>query len=171
MPLTAKTDIYPLSWFGEGILAAFSGRWYDARHRDDFLQAVGIKKEHLKLPKQEHTDRVGILTAEEDHDLTSSMDALLTDQSDIALGILTADCIPVFVAAPSEGVVGLIHAGWRGLKKGIIKKAIGLAQDRWHLPGSKIKVALGPAIRSCCYTVSAEFADYFPRHYIPATEV
>lgn len=52
-------------------------------------------------------------------------DAAWTDIPSIALGVLTADCIPLVLASLDGAVVGVVHAGWRGLAEGIIPHAIG----------------------------------------------
>ena len=46
-------------------------------------------------------------------------DALLTRQPGVALLVRTADCLPLVIADPSRGVVGIVHAGWRGLAAGL----------------------------------------------------
>ncbi len=51
-------------------------------------------------------------------------DALITSKSKYALGILTADCAPVFIFDPKKNIISAIHAGWKGAYKKIIYKSI-----------------------------------------------
>jgi len=156
--------VYQFSGFGRNIVAAFSGRQYTAANRGEFLSELGFHDETLIRLKQEHTDTVAILKGNHPGVVHEPADAALTDRRDMILSVLTADCIPVFLAA-GEGVVGIIHAGWRGLKKGIVKKTVQTALEQWGVSVSEIKIAFGPAIRKCCYNVSEEFEGYFPGYY------
>ena len=65
-----------------------------------------------------------------------------------------------------EKCVGLVHAGWRGSQKGIIVNAIKIMGKNWRTRPENLLVALGPAIRSCCYKVGEEFKKYFPREIL-----
>lgn len=73
-------------------------------------------------------------------------DALVTTDRSIALAVRTADCAPVALAA--DGVVGVVHAGWRGLMSKVIERAV--AQMR-ALGAEEVVAALGPCIHPECY--------------------
>ena len=90
-------------------------------------------------------------------------DALLTAIPGVALIIRTADCLPLFFAEPGHGVVGLAHAGWRGLAAGVPMRVVAALRSRWGIAPSQLRVAVGPAIHACCYEVGAEFEQRFPR--------
>src|SRR5207253_3860932 len=51
-------------------------------------------------------------------------DAMATTRRGAALGILTADCVPVLLADANAGVIGAAHAGWKGALAGIIESAL-----------------------------------------------
>jgi polyphenol oxidase len=82
-------------------------------------------------------------------------DALVTDAPDVALAVFTADCAPVALASP-EGVVGVVHAGWRGLEAGVIEAAV---ESMRRLGATRIDAALGPCIRPGCYEFGADELD------------
>ena len=79
-------------------------------------------------------------------------DAQITGQHNIALGILTADCVPVLFAAPSSGIVGAAHAGWRGAVDGVLETTIAAMQQA-GAPLSAIEAVIGPAIQQASYQV------------------
>src|SRR5260370_4708403 len=83
-------------------------------------------------------------------------DGLVTCTPGILLAIQTADCLPIIVADPVRGAVGVFHAGWRGTITRIVEKGVGEMQ-RWFgsRPGD-LKVAIGAGIRGCCYQVGPE---------------
>jgi YfiH family protein len=88
-------------------------------------------------------------------------DALLTDLPDVALLIRTADCLPILFADPSRRVVGIAHAGWRGLAASLPTRLVAALRHAYHSRPEALHVAIGPAIRSCCYEVGPEFAQRF----------
>jgi len=88
-------------------------------------------------------------------------DGLLTDVAGVALLVRTADCLPVFFAAPARGAVGLAHAGWRGLNAGLPARMVAAFRHVYRVRAEELTVAIGPAIRDCCYDVGPEFAARF----------
>lgn len=84
-------------------------------------------------------------------------DGLWTDERDVPLLALTADCLPIALARTNGAApaVAVLHAGWRGLLSGIV--AAGVAA----LGGGRLAAAVGPAIGPCCYEVGDEVAAPF----------
>lgn len=80
-------------------------------------------------------------------------DALVTSVPGAALVVLTADCLPVLLVAPSHGRVGVVHAGWRGLVAGVIEAGV------HAMRAPDIQAFIGPSIGPCCFEVGAEVAD------------
>jgi YfiH family protein len=78
-------------------------------------------------------------------------DAAVTDVPGAALAVLSADCGPVAFASP-EGVIGVAHAGWRGVIAGVLEKTV--AEMR-VLGATRVHAVLGPCIHPACY----EFAE------------
>jgi YfiH family protein len=84
-------------------------------------------------------------------------DASVTHRAGRVLAILTADCLPVFIASEDGAAVGIAHAGWRGLAAGVIEAAIARLAVR---PESLI-AWLGPAIGASSYEVGDEVRAAF----------
>lgn len=83
-------------------------------------------------------------------------DGYVADRAGIALGVKTADCVPILLEDPMAGVIGAVHAGWRGTAAGIA----GVCVDKMCSLGAKperIRAAIGPAIHFCCYEVGEDF--------------
>jgi YfiH family protein len=85
--------------------------------------------------------------------LNHSADALLTDQRDIAIGVLTADCVPILLVDPARPIIGIIHAGWRGTLLGIAPKVLDAMIGHFGSHPEDLLVAIGPSIGECCYEV------------------
>ena len=88
-------------------------------------------------------------------------DGAITNLKDFALLVMTADCLPIFFRAP--GWVGLAHAGWRGTKNQVAKKAFELLKAKSGGDPSRIQVIFGPCIGFNRYEVGPEFRDIFPK--------
>ncbi|HEU4431311.1 MAG TPA: polyphenol oxidase family protein [Myxococcota bacterium] len=126
--------------------------------RDEVLGARGIPHGFglrtspeiaLRRPRQVHGARVVWACARESE--LGEADAVLTRERGARVGVLTADCVPILVAAGD--VVGAVHAGWRGLAAGVIESA--LAELSQSAPRAEISAAIGPCIGACCYEVDA----------------
>jgi hypothetical protein len=78
-------------------------------------------------------------------------DGAVSSSAGVALAVLSADCAPVALSSP-EGVIGVAHAGWRGLRAGVIEATV---QSMRRLGATKIEAVLGPCIHPCCYTFGA----------------
>lgn len=123
---------------------------------DPVLEAVGVTHgfgvcgsyppESTRFPRQVHG--VGVVAGES---LLGPIDAdaITSSTPGLAVGIVTADCVPILVAGVDGTCVAAIHAGWRGLAAGVIEVGLAaLAQG-----ANRLAAAVGPAARGCCYEV------------------
>ena len=84
-------------------------------------------------------------------------DASYSSKSGVVCGIMTADCLPVFVSKKNGSMVGIAHAGWRGLSSGIIENLI----KSFNSDGDNLVVHLGPAISKKCFEVGDEVMSLY----------
>ena len=123
--------------------------------RINVLENRNILKDHYDLPsdpvwlKQTHSSICV------DASLTNTLieaDASYTSNAGIVCGIMTADCLPVFVSKTNGTKVGIAHAGWRGLVSGVIENLI----KSFNSDGDSLLVHLGPAISKNSFEVGEE---------------
>jgi len=113
---------------------------------------------NLATVRQIHSNKIVI--AEHPGDQGEG-DALITNQTGIALAVRTADCLPVLMADTRNRVVAAVHAGWRGTILEIVPKTVQAMADHFGtLPGD-LAIAVGPGIGSCCFEVGPEVASQF----------
>lgn len=87
-------------------------------------------------------------------------DALWTAVRGTGVGVRTADCVPVLVAAPEVPLCAAVHAGWRGFGAGIIGETVRRLGERFAPAASgRLLAAAGPSARGCCYEIGEEVAD------------
>ncbi len=87
-------------------------------------------------------------------------DAVITNQKNIPIGVLTADCVPVLIFDENKNFIAAIHAGWKGAYKDIITKVINFMIKKGSNPRNIIAV-IGPAISIKNYEVKEDFKRKF----------
>ncbi len=92
-------------------------------------------------------------------------DGLMTDEAGLALGIQTADCVPVLVADRRTGAVAGFHAGWRGTLARIVEGGIERMRAEFGSNPEDMVAAIGPAIGPCCYAVGGEVEAQFEAEF------
>ena len=124
------------------------------------LQNRSILKDYYELP----SDPVWINQTHSSICIEASLtesaveaDASFTSNPGIVCAILTADCLPVFVSKKDGSMVGVAHAGWRGLLSGVIENLI----ETFHSNGDDLVVHLGPAISKNYFEVGDEIKDLY----------
>ena len=84
-------------------------------------------------------------------------DAAVTRDADVVLAVRVADCLPVLLAAVDGSVVGVAHAGWRGLAAGVVERTI----EAMEIAPSRIVAWLGPAIGKDAFEVGRDVFEAF----------
>ena len=135
----------------------------DLGHAGEYVHAVRPEVEARRravvdLPwtwlRQVHGDGVVVVT-EPGGGAGRRADAAVTDRPGCALAILTADCAPVALVA-SDGVVGVAHAGWRGLVGGVLERTVEAMRLCRRDGVRDVRAVLGPCIRPECYEFGAD---------------
>ena len=123
----------------------------------DFVERVGHAPAAVVGMEQVHGATIRLVNQVSDAVLPKC-DGLVTNQPRVALTLRSADCLPLIAYDPFQRVVGVAHAGWRGVKARIPEQLVG-AMER-----SQVLVGIGPGIGPCCYAVGKEFEEWFGAH-------
>lgn len=134
----------------EGVEVRFVGRGLGGS-RTAILRQVEERELPVAQARQIHSARV--LAARQGY--VGRGDALWTDRPGLALSVITADCVPLLLAAPGEGRVAAVHAGWRGITAGVVERTV----EALGVPPETIRAWIGPAIGICCYEVGEDVAE------------
>ena len=137
-------------------------------NKKDIKQNLNIAKrtlfkenKNLIIPDQYHSNRCLIATANNPY---PKCDALVTSDSSLILGITSADCLPIIFYDQKNHVIGIAHAGWKGLVKGVVQntlnKMINLGAQK-----KSIKSVIGPCIRVGSYEVNNDFVKKLKTKY------
>ena len=114
----------------------------------------------LILLNQIHRNKFHIVTSENDFKKKLMADALITKEKNIILGILTADCAPVFIYDKKLKIISAVHAGWKGAYKGIINRVIKYLYKTGSKPENLVAV-VGPCITQKNYEIKKDFKQKF----------
>jgi YfiH family protein len=111
----------------------------------------------LILLNQIHQDKI-LLVKEPLGTLPSLLeyDAVISDTPNTFLGILTADCLPIFIVDRDKKVIAAIHAGRRGTALHITSKVLKKMKEEFCCTSKDLIIALGPCIGPCCYEIDDE---------------
>ncbi len=115
--------------------------------------AKAIRSEDLVSLKQVHGNR--IIIADKPMRRSEEADGVITSRSSLWLTIRAADCQQLVVYAPQKNVIGVIHAGWKGLKAGTILEFFNALMHEYDINASETFVGIGPSLCEKC----AEFTD------------
>jgi polyphenol oxidase len=88
------------------------------------------------------------------------VDAIITNQKNLPIAVLTADCVPILISDKNKNMIAAIHAGWRGAYKGIIKKVIKFMIKKGCRSENMI-AAIGPCITVKNYEIKQDFIKKF----------
>ena len=129
-------------------------------HVGDNLDQVKSNRKHLlnNLPphskiqwlEQVHGNNVVIIDSHSPISLIA--DAAITQQKNISLAVMTADCLPILLTAADGSEIAAIHGGWKPLVKNIIENTI----NRMLTPNKNIIAWLGPCIGKAAFEVGEE---------------
>ncbi len=135
-------------------------------NRAYLLRAAGLDPDRLATAGQCHGTRIVEVLAPGHH---PECDALVTRVPGVTLAVTTADCMSLLFSAP--GVVAACHSGWRGTADGMPVLTLEAVCRLAGCGPDAVTVAIGPAIRGCCYEVGEEVASRFPDTAVRRTEV
>lgn len=126
-----------------------------------FLDATSLPNRVVSA-SQIHSDIV--LSVKEIPSEQPVLDGFVTDREGITLCVKIADCLPILLEDFEAGVVGAVHAGWRGSAAGIVTNAVS-EMEKLGAKRERIRAVIGPRIGSCCFEVK----DDFVKQYLSAT--
>lgn len=128
-----------------------------AANQDKVLKALKIQG--VFFPKQVHGKKIlSVVKKPVGFSYGHEGDAAVSDLSDAAVGVMTADCLPLMLFHSRRAIVAAVHVGWRGVVKEIAPAAVNFILKEWSLKARDMGAYLGPCIGPCCYEVDDDTA-------------
>ena len=121
---------------------------------------------------QVHGDRIAVIDRPElTREDLEGYDAFICKFPGIAIGVRTADCVPILLYDPVQWVVAAIHSGWKGTVLKIAQKKIGLMKCDFGCLPENLRAIIGPAIGPNSFQVGPEVVDKFRNTGFPMTQI
>lgn len=138
-----------------------------SRLQKNLIQKTGKTIKGLFFLKQTHDADVIVLNTGNQpknfhEQFNQPGDAIITQEKNVGIGVVTADCLPIALYDTKHHAMGIVHAGWRGLSKKIISNTIHKMKATFATKPADLDVYLGPSAGVCCYEVQTDFLQYFP---------
>ena len=151
-------------------------------NRQRFCQALSLPLECVVTGKQVHGAKVTAVTVQDrgqgarrwEQGLPQT-DAIVTNNYDVGLMVLVADCAAVLLYDPDKEAIGIAHGSWRGTIGGIVRRTVLKMTAEFECKPGDIRAGIGPSLGPCCYQVGEEvisalkdaFPDTWERYLIP----
>ncbi|HSF17796.1 MAG TPA: peptidoglycan editing factor PgeF [Vicinamibacteria bacterium] len=134
----------------------FGERDHGHEDRQRLVNALGL--ESATHMRQVHGNTVRLVRT---NDTIPEADGLLTDEPGLGLIVHSADCLPLLFWSEATNAVAAVHAGWRGTLARVATTAVRTLTRELGVEPHQTHVAIGPAIRACCFEVGDEVVEAF----------
>lgn len=139
---------------------------------------VSISVENLYLPYQTHNDKILIIDEAflyksdlEKANQMNGIDALITNQKNICIGVTTADCVPILIYDAKQHILAAVHAGWKGTVSKIVKKAVLKMMEKFDSTPRNLIAGIGPCISQKYFEVGDEVVEAFIQAEFPIKDI
>ncbi len=129
-------------------------------NRESLCHLLNIENNCLIMPHQVHGCEIRKIDAPQ-QEIIEGTDAVMTNVSQLCIGVSTADCIPVLLYDEHNNATCAIHAGWRGTVQRIVQKAITAMADAYGSRPADLKAVVGPGISLLNFEIGDEVYDNF----------
>jgi len=133
---------------------------YVKKNLEIVRKKIKISARNIFLLNQIHSNKFIYIDEKYHFKSKPKVDAVITNQKNLPIAILTADCVPILICDQQKKIIAAIHAGWKGAYKGIVDRVIKFMLKK----GSKsenITAVIGPSISINNYEVQNEFKNKF----------
>jgi len=128
------------------------------KNLDYVAKKMNVGRDKLILMHQTHSNKV-VEIKKNNYKKKIIADAIITKMKGFALGVVTADCVPIILYDAKNEIVGCIHAGWKGAFLGVIRNTI--SKIKKISSGNQIYACIGPCIGKKNYEVDKNFYKMF----------
>ena len=130
------------------------------KNLDWVAKKITCRKEYLITLNQKHTNQVIHFDSGKSVKNKLTGDAIVSEVKNIGIGILTADCAPIFFYDQKKKIIGCAHAGWKGALNGVIRNTVKKFNEL-NSNNNDLIAVVGPCINKKNYEVKADFFEKF----------
>ena len=142
------------------------------QNREALCVLLGLDASRMTCAEQVHGNKVAVVDESIAGSGTVSLgeavrgaDALVTNLEAVSLALFFADCVPIVVVEPRHRIIGVAHAGWRGVHADIVENTINRMVEDWAVEPAGMIAFIGPSIGGCCYRVGEDLIKTFAEKF------
>lgn len=139
-------------------------RHLEKENRERYWRMIGIDPRWVVTADLNHGIGAVKVGEKEGGAMIPETDALVTKEKNVFLSATAADCALLYLYDPKKEIVGIAHAGWRGILKEMPKVIIRKMKDEFGSNLEDIYVGISPAIQKCHFKISPEDAELFKEY-------
>ncbi len=129
---------------------------------DKIFSSAKMHSDKITYLRQVHSDKFFVVNKDNYMDIRGQNgDALITSDKGIAIGVFTADCVPLILIDTYNKIVAVVHSGWKGTALNIVGKVLKYMKINMGTDPRSVVAAVGPSIGPCCFEVGLEVAEKF----------
>ncbi|MBR6926379.1 MAG: peptidoglycan editing factor PgeF [Bacteroidaceae bacterium] len=132
-----------------------------AHNRQLLAGALGLATNQIVFPRQTHSTNILLCDSATSSLQLECVDALITKQRGLCIGVNTADCIPILLYDPVNHAAAAIHAGWRGTVGHIAYLTVHAMQKHFGSDLRQVRAFIGPGISCKAFEVGDELPEIF----------
>lgn len=125
------------------------------KNRNNLLKKYNLEDKKLISMNQVHGNNVEIVDSSSPN-IIDKCDGIITNDIDVVLMVMVADCIPIIFIDRKKGVIAAVHAGRNSTFLKISELTVKKMVNKFNCNYSDIEVHMGPSIQKCCYEVNNE---------------
>lgn len=137
-------------------------------NRERLADMLSVSMDQMYFPYQTHGDNICVIDSgflsedkEQRKKLLHGVDAVITNQKGICIGVGTADCVPILIYDPSLKILAAVHAGWRGTVAKLAEKTVFEMIRLFGCKSADLVAVIGPSISQEYFEVGEEVVYHF----------
>ena len=136
------------------------------QNRKVYFDKLGIDLSSVVSANLIHETNVVVVDEKDKGQIILDTDGLITDKRNIILTVTVGDCVPIYFFDEKKNIVGLAHAGWRGVVKNISKALIEKMTSEFGSNPADVAVHIGPPLQKCHFEIKEDIESQFENEFI-----
>lgn len=133
-------------------------------NRKKFFEKLNLSPDNIVLAGLIHKDNITIVDGKNIGQKIENTDGLITSTPNVILAITVADCLPIYFFDKQNNIIGLAHAGWRGVEQKIAVKILKTMESRFDTDPKNVFVKIGPHIKNCHFEIKDDVKEKFKEY-------
>ncbi|WP_421716861.1 peptidoglycan editing factor PgeF [Arcobacter arenosus] len=134
------------------------------KNRKNLLKKYNLENKKLISMNQVHGNNIKIVDSSSPN-IIDNCDGIITNDKDVVLMVMVADCIPIIFIDRKKGVIAAVHAGRNSTFLKISELTAKKMVNEFNCNYTDIEVHMGPSIQKCCYEVSDEMVTIVEKSF------